>query len=275
MGRSGCCWGVGSCLPWATARQGLGTRAPLRETIQSSRQCLPLSPGVTGRSPCSFRSSLPRPGRWSGAWGTSSPPRGPWVPWALAGRPPPAPPLCPAGWRSCSRRPGLWALGEVAEQQDGAAADPDSLGGARQPRTAHPHCATGQRRVTASQCIPLGSWPLQPCAPYSNYPHQAPPLPFPGLPVSSLLCRMALPGHGWAGHSHPKSSVLRRVPGSQGPGLLSGLLGQLQLPRQSWTSCVVCRGHPPIGSCQLKDTPLPKTSSMSSPGQLTLTPEDR
>ena len=71
-------WGaarvLGSCLPWATAR------GPLRATIRSSRQCPPLSPGVTGRSPCGFCSSLPWPGRWSGAWRTSSPPRGPWAP---------------------------------------------------------------------------------------------------------------------------------------------------------------------------------------------------
>lgn len=118
-------------------------------------------------------------------------------------------------WRASPRpRPGLWAPGKVAEQQDGAAADSDSLGGAHQPHAAHPHCATGQRSVTASQCVPLGSWPLRPRAPCSNYPQQAPPLPSPGLPAPSPLHRMALPGHDWAGHSHPKPSVLRRVPGS-------------------------------------------------------------
>lgn len=79
--------------------------------------------------------------------------------------------------------------------------------------------------------------------------------------------------HGGAGHSHPKPSVLRRVPGPQGPGD----------SQASWasSSCHASLrhagplpGNPPTGACQLKDTSWPKTSSMSSPGLLTPTPAD-
>ena len=179
------------------------------------------------------------------------------MPWAL--------PPCPASWHSCSRRPGLLAPSEVAEQQDGAAAA-SMTAEAPPPSTTHPHRATGQRSVAASQHILLGSWPLQPCAPYSNYPSE-PPLPFPGLPAVHNGFIL----HGWAGHSHPKPSVLRRVPGPQGPGYSQASWASSSC-HASLSHAGPLPGNPPIGACQLKDTSWPKTSSMSSPGQLTPTP---
>ena len=59
-------------------------------------------------------------------------------------------------------------------------------------------------------------------------PSNASQLPFPGLPAPSPLGRMASPGHGWAGHSYPTPSALRKVPGPWGsiPSCCSGFLGQ-------------------------------------------------
>ena len=195
-----------------------------------------LSPGVTGRSPCGFRSLLPWPGRGSGAWGTRSLLRGPRVPWAL--------PPCPASWHSCSRRPDLWAPSEVAEQQDGAAAA-STTAEAPPPRTTHPHCATGQRSVAASQRILLGSWPLQPCAPYSNYPSE-PPLPFPGLPAPSPLCIMAL--SCTAGQVTPTPNPLSSG-GYQAPSVLATLRPPGPAPAATpvLAMLVLCRETLPLG----------------------------
>ena len=79
--------------------------------------------------------------------------------------------------------------------------------------------------------------------------------------------------HGWAGHSHPKPSVLRRVPGPQCPGYSQASWASSSC-HASLSHAGPLPGNPAIGACQLKDTSWPKTSSMSSPGQLTPTPAD-